>query len=86
MVRKALADSEHKQVSLADILGLSELAMSRLMNDDLVQVARVMAVLGLKVVPANQVCIDPESYDLSRRLVDAAAKRVSLLDAVSGVA
>ncbi|MGC4075437.1 MAG: hypothetical protein QM702_00065 [Rubrivivax sp.] len=50
------------QASLAIAIGASEATVNRLVNEHLDKLASVMAHLGLKVVPADYRCVDPEAY------------------------
>ena len=48
--------------SIAAAMGVSEATMSRLKNERLEEVLLLLAHLGLKVVPAEFKCVDPEAY------------------------
>jgi transcriptional regulator with XRE-family HTH domain len=48
------------QVAVAEALGISESTVSRLKNSELEQWASLLAALGLKVVPVEMRCFNPE--------------------------
>lgn len=58
-------------VAVAASMGVSESTVSRLKNDHLGTFAGLLARLGLKVVPADRVCVDREMY---RSMANIAAK------------
>lgn len=48
------------QVRVAEAMGVSESTVSRYKNGELAQLAGFIAALGLKVVPTEYRCMDPE--------------------------
>lgn len=51
---------EGKQAAIAVAMGVSESTVSRLLSDHLDKLAHVLALAGLKVVPAEMQCYHPE--------------------------
>jgi len=49
-------------VAAAAAMGVSESTVSRIKTERLEEVALFLAVLGLKVVPAEMKCVDPAAY------------------------
>lgn len=49
-------------VAVAAAMGVSESTVSRLKSAHLEELALLMAVLGLKVVPVEFKCVNPEAY------------------------
>lgn len=50
------------QAATATAMGVSESTINRIKTERLEEVLLMMAHLGLKVVPAEFKCVDPESY------------------------
>lgn len=50
------------QASVATAMGASEATVNRIKTERLEDVLLMLAHLGLKVVPAEYKCVDPESY------------------------
>jgi hypothetical protein len=65
-----------KQVAIAAALGCNESTVSRLLTDHLDRLAQVLAHAGLKVVPENFRCVDPEVAHAIEVLHDKAMRRV----------
>lgn len=61
LIRQRLNDGE-TQASVAVAIGASEPTVNRLINEHLDKFAAVLAHLGLKVVPAEFKCMDPDAY------------------------
>lgn len=59
MGRVKLAES---QGAIATAIGKSEATVTRLLGDHLDNFGAVLAQLGLKVVPDEYRCVDPETY------------------------
>lgn len=55
-------------VELAQKTGLSESKISRLKTEHLGDFSAVLAAVGLKVVQARMMCIDPDEYQFLNRL------------------
>jgi hypothetical protein len=49
-------------VAAAVAMGVSESTISRIKNERLQEVALLLACLGLKVVPTEFKCVDPDAY------------------------
>lgn len=49
------------QAKAAEALGTSESTVSRMKDKELEQLAKLLAVLGLKVVPVEMRCFDPDA-------------------------
>lgn len=49
-------------VAVATAMGVSESTISRLKNERLEECLRLLAHLGLKVVPSEFRCVNPEAY------------------------
>ncbi len=49
-------------VSVAAAMGLSEASISRIKNDRMEDCLRLLAHLGLKVVPAEFTCVNPDAH------------------------
>lgn len=64
------------QVSAAKALGVSESAISRLKDGQIHVVAQLLAFLGLKVVPEQVKCVDPEMAQAMYKLYSAAVERM----------
>ena len=56
------------QNRVATALGQSESTVSRWKDGELEKLASLLAVLGLKVVPVNQKCFDPQYIEALRML------------------
>jgi hypothetical protein len=57
------------QAHLADSMGVSESLISRMKSSgDIDKTAKMLALLGLKVVPAAMVCFDPQYVEHLRAL------------------
>jgi hypothetical protein len=52
------------QKSLSEQMGTSEATISRLVNGDLEKVLLALAIVGLKVVPADMQCYPPEKIQI----------------------
>ena len=50
-------------VAVAAAMGTSESTVSRIKTERLEEVLRLMAHLGMKVVPADYKCVNPASYE-----------------------
>lgn len=54
--------------AIAVAIGESEATVSRLKTEHLERLCRVLAHAGLKVVPAEKVCVDRETYESVARI------------------
>jgi len=52
-----------RQVAAATVMGMSESTVSRLKNEHLQHFALLLAHVGLKIVPADRVCVSRETYE-----------------------
>jgi hypothetical protein len=52
--------ASYGQIRVAEALGVHESTVSRMKGDDLERLARLLAALDLKVVPAEAKCYQPE--------------------------
>lgn len=59
-------------VAIAAAMGVSESTVSRLKNEHLDDFCRLLAHAGLKVVPADRVCIDPKKLEALATIAAAA--------------
>ena len=60
MVLHRMADAT--QTALAVAMGVSESTVNRIKTERLEEVLQMLAHLGLKVVPADFKCVNPEAY------------------------
>ena len=61
------------QVALATALGVSESTVSRMLApESLDKMAAMLAHAGLKVVPVERVCVDPQMYEAMTRIASRA--------------
>ena len=61
------------QVALAAAMGVSESTVSRMLAPDhLDKLALLLAHAGLKVVPVERICVDPEMYEAMTRIASKA--------------
>lgn len=74
-VLQALA--EHGQARAAGLMGVSESAVSRMKDGQLELVAKLLASVGLKVVPAKYKCLDPVKAQAMVTLYEAAMARIT---------
>lgn len=65
------------QVTAAKALGVSESAISRLKDGQIHVVAQLLAYLGLKVVPEQVKCVDPEVAHAMFKIYSAAIDRMA---------
>lgn len=61
-----------RAVSVASAMGISEATVSRIKNDRLEETMLFLAHLGIKCVPAEFRCVDPERMAAFSVLFDAA--------------
>lgn len=54
--------AECTQTSVAVAMGVSETTMNRIKTERLEEVVELLAHLGLKVVPSDYRCVDPDAY------------------------
>lgn len=60
------------QVAIAAAMGTSESTVSRLLSEHLEKFALVLSHAGLKVVPADRVCVDRGMYEAMTRIASRA--------------
>ncbi|MCA3000288.1 MAG: hypothetical protein ING75_17000 [Rhodocyclaceae bacterium] len=60
--------SDATGVELAEKTGLSESKISRLKTEHLGDFAAMLAAVGLKVVSARLMCVDPDEYQFLNRM------------------
>ena len=61
------------QVALAAAMGVSESTVSRMLAPDhLDKLALLLAHAGLKVVPVERICVDPQMYEAMTRIASKA--------------
>lgn len=65
-----------RQVALATVLGVHESTVSRLKNDQLPTMCKVLAHLGLKIVPAELELLDPDKVQAMLVFAKDALQRV----------
>lgn len=66
--------SETTQTAIAAAMGTSIATVNRTVNDHLAKLCLIMAHLGLKIVPVENVSVDPETY---RAICHIATKAMS---------
>ncbi len=71
----ALAD--HGQAHAAAVMGVSESSVSRMKDDQIEALSRLLAAIGLKVVPAQYKCLDPIKAQAMVTLYEAAMRRIT---------
>lgn len=69
--------AEHGQAHAALIMGVSESTVSRMKDGQLEALSRLLAAVGLKVVPAHYKCLDPVKAQAMVTLYEAAMQRIS---------
>lgn len=74
-ILQALA--ERGQAHAAGLMGVSESNVSRLKDGQLENFSKLLAVIGLKVVPAQYKCLDPIKAQAMVTLYEAAMQRIS---------
>ena len=60
------------QAAVAAAMGVSESTISRLLSEHLDKLSLVLAHAGLKVVPVERVCVDPQMYEAMTRIASKA--------------
>lgn len=68
-IRRGLAS--YGQAPAARAIGVSESTVSRLVSEHLDNLARILALLELKVVPSTDITVDPERMQAYRTLAKA---------------
>lgn len=71
----ALAD--HGQAHAAAVMGVSESSVSRMKDGQIEAMSRLLAAIGLKVVPAQYKCLDPIKAQAMVTLYEAAMQRIT---------
>lgn len=71
------------QRQVAEELRISEATMSRFVSGDLERACQVLAVLGLKVVPAEMKCYPKDQIDAIFTLARASMNRVADVEQLS---
>lgn len=71
------------QVGVSELLGVSEATVSRFVKDDLERACQVLAAAGLKVVPGEMKCYDPEWIDAVFKLARAGMNQVDNVEQLS---
>lgn len=67
------AQRDATQVALAAAMGCSESTLSRMLAPDhLDKLALLLAHAGLKVVPVERICVDPQMYEAMTRIASKA--------------
>lgn len=67
-----------RAVAIATAMGTSEATVSRLKNDHLEPLCKLLAHAGLKIVPADLRCIDPIELEAYLMLAKKAAQAVTV--------
>ena len=75
VILQSLASAGQKPV--ADAIGVDESTITRLKEGKLTQLAQLLAVLGLKVVPSEMKCFDPATVGM---LLELARARLNNID------
>ena len=65
-----------RQVALATVLGVHESTVSRLKNDQLLTMCKILAHLGLKIVPVELELLDPDKVQAMLVFAKDALQRV----------
>ena len=73
-ILQALA--ERGQAHAAGLMGVSESAVSRMKDGQLELLGKLLAAIGLKVVPAQYKCLDPVRAQAMVTLYEAAMRRI----------
>ena len=67
------------QVALATAMGCSESTVSRMLAPDhLDKLALLLAHAGLKVVPVERICVDPQMYEAMTRIASKAMSNADM--------
>ncbi len=74
-ILQALA--EKGQAHAATLMGASESAVSRMKDGQLEALSKLLAAIGLKVVPAQYKCLDPIKAQAMVTLYEAAMQRIT---------
>jgi hypothetical protein len=74
-VLHALADKG--QAHAATLMGASESAVSRMKDGQIEAVSKLLAAVGLKVVPAQYKCLDPIKAQAMVTLYEASMQRIT---------
>lgn len=64
-----------RQVAIAASMGVSESTVSRMKNEQLENMTLLLAHAGLKIVPADYVCVDRMTYESVAHLATRAMSR-----------
>lgn len=70
------------QARVAEAIGVSESTVSRMKDADIERTAKMLAVLGLKCVPATVRCFDPGQINAILTLAKARMRDVESADAL----
>jgi predicted XRE-type DNA-binding protein len=74
VILHAIADKG--QAAIADGIGASESTVSRLKDGQIETLSKVLAACGLKVVPSEYKCIDPQKAQAMVTLYEAAMSKI----------
>ena len=74
VILHAIADKG--QAAIADGIGTSESTVSRLKDGQIETLSKVLAACGLKVVPSEYKCIDPQKAQAMVTLYEAAMSKI----------
>jgi len=60
------------QAAIAVAMGISAATISRFISDHLEKMTLILAHAGLKIVPIERVCVDPQMYEAMTRIASKA--------------
>jgi len=66
-ILRAMNEGGRTQREVAEAVGIGEATVNRLLNEHLDNFTGVLAQLGLKVVPHDFKCVDPDTYTFLTR-------------------
>jgi Bacteriophage CII protein len=69
--------AEHGQAHAASVMGVSESSVSRMKDGQIEALSKLLAAIGLKVVPAQYKCLDPIKAQAMVTLYEAAMQRIT---------
>lgn len=69
--------AERGQAHAAAVMGVSESSVSRMKDGQIEAPSRLLAVIGLKVVPSQYKCLDPIKAQAMVTLYEAAMQRIT---------
>ena len=65
-------------VAISSAMGISESTLSRLKNEHLEPLAQLLAHAGFKIVGAERVCVDPQTYEALTHIASKAMADVQM--------